>query len=119
MRKPLLFLAALLLATACYNTHEANIKPPPEDLIHRDTIVNILADVEIAESALRQKQNYGHEITGVKENYYHAIFSKYKVSRARFDSSMAYYKQDLETMNGIYEDVISRLSVIESKVQME
>lgn len=91
----------------------------PSNLIAYDEIVLILADIEIAESALRQKQNAGAEIGEIQEAYYHSIFKKHDVSRVQYDSSMLFYRQDPETMDRIYEDVISRLSVIESEIQME
>ncbi len=78
-----------------------------------------MADVEIAEAALRQKENRGHEIAETREAYYYAIFTSYEVSKEQFDSSMAYYRQDMEAINEIYEEVITRLSVIESEIQHE
>lgn len=120
MKRNILYLfAAILLLTSCYSAPEQETAPPPENLIDRDELVLILADVEIAESALRQKQNVGHEIKNIKETYYHSIFSKYNVSREQFDSSMIYYKQDPEVMDKIYEDVITKLSVMESEIQLE
>jgi len=116
----LLFLSTcLLLISSCYTTHDDTRVSKPDNLIEKDKIVLILADVEVAESALRQKQNLGHEIGDTREAYYHAIFTQYEVSREQFDSSMAYYKRDLETINDIYEDVLTRLSVIESEIQHE
>ena len=119
MKNFLFILSAILLLSACYTTHEDKISDPPEDLIGIEQIVMILADMEITEAALRQKQNYGHEIDKVKEEYYYTIFTKYEVSREQFDQSLAWYKEDLKTIDKIYEDVITRLSVIESEVQLQ
>lgn len=120
MKRNILYLfTAFLLLTACYTAPENETAPAPENLIDRDKLVLIIADVEITESALRQKQNVGHEIKNIKETYYHSIFSKYNISREQFDSSMTYYKQDPEVMDKIYEDVITRLSMMESEIQLE
>jgi len=116
--KNLLFLfSALILLSSCYTTHEEDKISAPVNLIEKDTVILILADIEIAESALRQKQNLGRETDDLQELYYHAIFTKYEVTRGQYDSTMAYYRQDLETIDEIYEEVINRLSVIESEVQ--
>jgi hypothetical protein len=109
----------MLFLGGCYNIPEEEVMLPPDNLIGIDKMVELLAEVEIAESALRQKQNYGNEISKLKEEYYTAIFTKYEVSKEQFDESLNYYKQDLETINMIYEQVITRLSVIESEVQLE
>src|SRR5210317_883676 len=119
MKNFMFIISAVILLSACYATHEDKRGDPPDDLIETDKLVLILADIEITESSLRQKQNYGHEISTLKEEYYHAIFNKYEVSREQFDRSLAWYKKDLKTIDKIYEDVITRLSVIESEVQLE
>jgi hypothetical protein len=119
MRNLLILIPILILLGGCYPTHEENDTVPPDDLIEVEKMVNIIAEVEIAESALRQKQNYGHEINRLKEEYYTAIFNKYEVTKDQFDRSLAFYKKDLETIDAIYEQVITRLSVIESEVQHE
>ncbi len=119
MKNNIILIIGILMISSCYSTHNDERVPEPENLIGKDKIVLILADVEIAESALRQKQNFGHEIGEEKEAYFRSIFTQYGVTREQFDSSMAYYRQDLETINTIYEEVITRLSVIESEVEHE
>ncbi len=121
-RKPLLLLfmiTAWLFMPSCYDVYEEAEVEKPENLINIDSMVVILADVEVTESALRQKQNMGHEITDLEEQYYQSVFRKHQVTRGQFDSSLAYYKQDMAVMNKIYEDVITRLSLMESKIQAE
>lgn len=112
-------LAGILLLSSCYDQYNDSMAVKPENLIYRDTIVLILADIEIAESALRHKQNYGMEIKNKAEAYFNEIFKRYKVSKEQFDSSMTYYKEDVDVINEIYEDVITRLSLMQSEVQME
>ena len=120
MSKNLIFLfiiAALL--SSCYKTFSERAGKAPEGIIPRDTFVLILADMEIAESAMREMQNIGKEIGELNEAYYHNIFSRYGIDRARFDSSMVYYRKDPKVIDKIYEDVITRLSMIESEVKVE
>jgi len=105
--------------SSCYSVHDDVKNAKPENLIAREKMILILADVEIVESALRQKQNTGQEVRSIREVYYHTIFNNHEVSKEQFDSSLLYYKQDAEMMNEIYEDVITRLSLMESEAQME
>lgn len=119
MRNILYLIVPIILLTSCYTAPKKELDPAPVNLIDRDQLVLIIVDVEIAESALRQKQNVGHEIKNIKESYYYSIFTKYEVTREQFDSSMTYYKQDPEVMDKIYEDVITKLSVMESEIQLE
>lgn len=105
--------------SSCYNTHNDNDNSKPDNLIEQDKLVLILTDVEIAESALRQNQNVGHEIGETKEAYYNAIFKKHEVSKEQFDSSMVYYRKNFEVMDEIYEEVITQLSLMQSEAQLE
>lgn len=120
MTKKLIYLiAGIIIMSSCYSTHDDIKKPKPENLIVREKMILILADVEIVESTLRQKQNTGQEIGSLREVYYHTVFKNHEVSKELFDSSLLYYKQDAVTMDEIYEDVITRLSLMESEAQME
>ncbi len=119
MKKLFFIFFSILLLSSCYNIHDESQNIKPDDLIDQDKIVLVLVDVELAESALRQKQNFGHEITNEKEAYYASIFKKHEVSREQFNRSMKYYETDLDAMDEIYEDVITQLSLLESEVQME
>ena len=117
MKKSLILYAIIFILVGCYPTHEEEKPLPPDDLIEVEKMVNIIVEVEIAESAIRQKQNYGHEINNAAEEYYTAIFNKYEITKDQFSRSLAYYKKDLEAIDAIYEQVITRLSVIESEVR--
>ena len=119
IKKFLYLVAGITMMSSCYNIKEDIKKPEADNLIPREKIILILADVEIAESALRQKQNVGSEIGSLQEVYYYTIFKNHEVRKEQFDSSMLYYRQDAETMDKIYEDVITRLSLVESETQME
>ncbi|MDT8393820.1 MAG: DUF4296 domain-containing protein [Bacteroidales bacterium] len=119
MKKLLSLLAVIAIFSSCYNQFNEPVAARPDKLIHPDTMVLILVDMELTESVLVHKRNYGFELGDQPEVFFHSIFKKYNVNRAQFDSSMAYYKGDIETMNKIYEDVITRLSVMHSEAQME
>ncbi len=119
MKKPGYLFILILLLSSCYNTHDGNKIPNPNELIDRDKLVLVITDMEIAESTIREKHNLGQEIDGLQEEYYLAIFEKHEITKEQFDNSMVYYKQDLDELNDIYEEVITRLSVMESEVEHE
>ena len=114
-----LLLTGLFLLASCYQTYDTERAREPEGLIPKEEMVLILADIELAESALREKQNLGHETEGTAEGFYTHVFSKYGVSKEQFDNSLDYYKSDLKTFEEIYEAVVNRLSVMESEVSLE
>jgi hypothetical protein len=117
--KVFLLLTGLFLFASCYQTYDNERIREPEGLIPKEEMVLILADIEVAESALREKQNLGHEIEGTDEVFYTYVFSKHGVSKEQFDQSLNYYKSDLKALEEIYEAVVNRLSLIESEVSLE
>ena len=117
-RNTFLMIIGLIMITSCYTKHGPEAVAMPDNLIERDTLVFILADIEIIESALRQDQNFGKETDDKRDSYYRSIFANYNISKGQFDSSMMYYRQDMAVIDGIYEDVITRLSVITSEVEL-
>ncbi len=119
MKKAGFLFILILLLSSCYNTHDGNKIPKPDNLIGKDKLVLVIADMEIAESTIREKQNLGQEIDGLQERFYLAIFQKHEITKEQFENSMAYYKQDLDELSDIYEEVITRLSMMESEVQHE
>jgi hypothetical protein len=111
--------AGIFMLSSCYNEYNESLTEKPDNLIPRDTLVLIIADLEITESVIRQQNNYGLDAGDKTAAYFNMIFTKYNISKSQFDSSLAYYKGDVEVMSEIYEDVITRLSLIQSEVQME
>ncbi|RLD55738.1 MAG: hypothetical protein DRJ05_12460, partial [Bacteroidetes bacterium] len=41
------------------------------------------------------------------------------ISREQFESSMGFYQSDLEVMDEIYADVITKLSIMKSEMEKE
>lgn len=85
--------------------------PPPDDLIPRDEMVDIIVDLQLMEAILVTKQkSKAKDLDFTKYYVYNSILAKYKITRDQFERSHAYYQQDLKTMDEIYEEAITRLS---------
>lgn len=96
---PYLFvLAVLLFLTGC--------KPSvPGRYLSKGKMENILYDYHIAQ-AMAEQSNRPAMNASV---YRAAIFKKYQVTEAEFDSSLVYYTRHTELLHGIYEDLTERL----------
>lgn len=92
----------------------------PVDLIPRDTMVNIIADLRIMDAIIVTKQRKG-ESTVHNLKYYlnNSIMNKYNITRPQFDTSFYYYERDLKVLDGIYADVITKLSLMKNEPKEE
>ncbi|MCF8404914.1 MAG: DUF4296 domain-containing protein [Bacteroidales bacterium] len=114
-----IYIIPLLIFIGCTNKVEHTIEPP-EDLIARDTMVDILVDIRLFEASLVFDQKKGVKDFNERKYYlYNSIMNKYNISREQFESSFTYYQSDLEVMDKIYADAITKLSLVKSKLELE
>jgi hypothetical protein len=93
---------------------------PPEDLIPRDEMVDVIVDMHLYDAIIWKKQkNKIKKIQFDKFFLYESILEKYHISREQFESSMSYYQSDLEVLDEIYADVITKLSILKSETEKE
>ena len=87
----------------------------PDSLISRSQMVRILTDVHLTEAALSYLKNKGGSPKSLSNDYYNAVFSKYKISRKNFDANFNYYKSDQENLIKMYEEVIKNLEILKKQ----
>lgn len=81
----------------------------PENVIPQDEMTDILVEVQIVEGALIYKRSTGQIYNDFRDYYYTFIFDKYNITQEKFDRSMDFYKENLEVLDKIYEEVLKRL----------
>jgi len=92
----------------------------PEDLIPRDTMVSIFVDLRLLDAVMNFEQLGGSRKVSQKNYFlYKSILDKYCITREQFKRSFDYYQNDLEVIDQIYADAITRLSVLKSKVEQD
>lgn len=112
---PLLFLLAfLLMASSCSLLPSEDIDKPA-DLIPRNKMIIILADMQISEAFLDDLRKSGVRTNDSSLLYFQKVFKKNQVTPLEFENSLLYYKKDLEQMDLIYTDVVTRLNELKAK----
>jgi hypothetical protein len=92
----------------------------PEDLIHRDTMVNIIADLTLMDAIVFFEQRKGTTKTNEISYFIHnSIMEKYDMTRDRFERSFVYYQHDLVEFDKILAGVITRLTILKSETIKE
>lgn len=109
----------LLLATFCNKpTEEGSIFNEKKHLSPKKMIA-VLVDVQLAESAIRDKQNQGLPYDYYTNYYYTSIFKKHGITKEYLNESLLYYKDDLKTLEIIYSRVVDSLSRLQGPAPKE
>ncbi|MCF8301955.1 MAG: DUF4296 domain-containing protein [Bacteroidales bacterium] len=117
----LLFILIIGFAIAgCSNENKEGFQSAPPGIISRDSMVDVLVDIQLVESALKVKHRRVDQAQYYARIYYDSIFKKHHITYPKFDSSLKYYQQhELKELEAIYEDVIERLNKMKGRIKSE
>ncbi|MFH0895415.1 MAG: DUF4296 domain-containing protein [Bacteroidota bacterium] len=115
MRKILsiLFIFSVCVCFSCGSKKTVSV---PDNIIPRDSMPSLLADVYLTEAGIAYKTRQG-DTTIPKQigQYYDAIFAKHKTSKVVFDSSISWYSAHPEMMFTVYQDALDMLVRMQSE----
>lgn len=104
-------LGVIFLAQACNADKKA--EAPAEERIDRDSLVDLLADLHLADAVIVIQEGNTGIARPTDSTYYEAILKKHQVQREDFESTIRYYTQHAEEFEKIYQKVILRLKARE------
>ena len=80
------------------------------ELLSQDSLIEILADVHIAESALRTNVMGTPDQFNVRRNaYFQWVMKRHHTTYAQFDYSIKHYLENSDRFSKMYDEVISRI----------
>lgn len=82
-------------------------------------MTDLIREVQIAESAVFNRQNLGGHPDTLKKNYFDLVFRSYGISSEVFKENMTYYTQHPELLERIYDTVILQLKSIQDTLHLE
>ncbi len=104
-----------LLLSACSNTEQ-----PPQNLLSKPQMVDVLVDIHIAEAKANRIQLRSYDST---QAYYRKlereVFETHKVDTAVYRRSYRYYMNHTKELDEIYTAVVDSLSLRESIGKLE
>ena len=112
----LLIFVPILLLCSCAPKEDLSSEKVPENIIQPDSMVDVIVDMQLIEAVMRE-----HRLTGKFEDSlaivsFEKVFVKHNTNKEKFEESLSFYKQNLQLYEKIYENVITRLSQIQSEV---
>lgn len=103
---PLLFLT-LILACGCSRR--------PKNIIDENKMVEIMADIRIAEAYDRYGDSYGRAHTGERELLGRGVLKQHGVSPEEMDSTLAWYGRNMDEYAKLSKKVDKRLAAMQLK----
>ncbi len=103
----------LIILTLFVSCTSNTIYKKPDDLIPKDLMVDLLADMYIANAAKNVKTNFGER----NIDYMPYVYEKYGVDSLRFHNSNVYYMSRLNDYEKIYQKVAAKLQVMLDTLQ--
>jgi hypothetical protein len=91
--------------------------PRPAGLASDTTMVMLLADMHILESAHNTKALEADSVPYTYAEIYAEIFRRHNVTKAQYDSTMMWLARDSQQLDAIYDQVIEELSKREAAVK--
>lgn len=88
----------------------------PKGVINQNDMISILADLHQTDASMAAK-GIGYDQFDIKNNYYCSILKKYDVTQAEFDSSLLWYSKNPKKFERIYDEVIVRLTNLQTDIQ--
>lgn len=79
-------------------------------------MARVLADIYTADAVLQEYMPHGSKDKTIEETY-HSIFEHYGLTKASYDSAVAYYSRRPKKMSSVYERAVAILSEREAKVK--
>lgn len=119
MKELTLFLA-LVTAISCHTKQNDQIAADrPSDVLHPDTMGQILIDIHFAEAAIKRKQLKGDTAIFTAQKYYNEIYSIHQVTEEKFRKSMEFYRNHPKIFEKIYKDILEKISQKEGQLSGE
>ncbi|WP_306641079.1 DUF4296 domain-containing protein [Sanyastnella coralliicola] len=91
----------------------------PEDILPRDQFVEIMVDVQLVEAVGKQKMIRTDDPRLKLAGYYQETFDKHNTNDSIFFKTYDWYYAHPEMMVEVYDEVIIRLTEMESQLSRE
>ena len=89
----------------------------PDNLVPRDKMVHILADIHTAEARIESNMVYPDTAMMVYTFAEKQIIEQHGVTEQDFRDTYQYYKDNLKEMDALYEIIVDTLSLRETKMR--
>jgi hypothetical protein len=108
-----LFVTLITISCRNENTNLVGIIERPKDLINKDSMVNILVDIHLADAIVTHSEYINDEKRKFSYSAYKSVFEKHNLTKLRFENSISYYSLNQDELKNIYDSVLVKMSNLE------
>lgn len=81
----------------------------PKDVLDKEQMIDVIADIELAQALI--KLRFANPDTVVnRQELYEQVYENYNITEDQFNASLTHYCRQPNVLEGIYVEVINRLS---------
>ena len=88
----------------------------PKDVLSRGKMEDVLYDYHIMQGIIDELPSEEREAKA--QDYINAVFEKYGITEAQFDSSIVYYNRHTKDLHKIYSNLKERYSTVNDEIQL-
>ena len=93
--------------------------PLPPDIWEKEQMTEFLIEAQLIEAKVDAKELPKKQKDSLYACFYEELFASYNTTREIWQKNIQYYRDKPEEMDEIYKEVVSRLTLMESRVQHE
>lgn len=115
MRVKIKSILLLFLSLAFFACDEPQVQKP-EMLIHEDQMIDMLADIHLAEAAFNNRRYRDSLVENSSSvNFYYSILEKYEVQDSVFEKSFVFYASQPRKFEKMYRQAMNKLNEMEQE----
>ncbi len=99
--------------TSCWQENPQGAQP--EGLISKKELKDLMVDLYLAESSNNMRMLEKDTTLPKYAEFYKAVLEKHNVTAKAYENSLKYYAEDPDEINAIYDEVLQRLTKMESE----
>ena len=88
----------------------------PEDVLSRGKMEDVLYDYHLMQGIIDELP--ADEREEKAQDYINAVFEKYGITEAQFESSIAYYNRHTKELHKIYNNLKDRYTAVNEEIQL-
>lgn len=112
MKKAIFIFILLVFA---FVSCEEGVLPKPENLIKEKQMIEILADIHLAEATFTQFRYDSAKAHSTSADFYYSILDKYQIRDSVFEQSLVFYSSTPKEFEEMYRKVMNKLSALEQE----
>lgn len=113
------FLLPVVIAFLSFSCTTKSKDPLPAGIMPADSLVKVLTDLQLVESAILLKQNEGKNAGVYASHYYAYVFSKYKLDSTRLKANFDFYQKNPDELEDLYKIVLDSLCRKQSESKLK